>query len=369
MTVAVRQKNLGMIKVLFALLIVVLGVFAVSGTAAMAAEEDEEVFYRGIVTNTVNVRTGPGQEYDRVTEGEEQLQLSAQDEVVIIGEDVASTGITWYQIRFMHGGKEVEGYATSSYIAKTDEIITPSPTPEPTPTNTPVPTPTDIPAPTEPLLPADTGNTNSPGRDRQIMLIIIVVLALSLLLVILFIVFRLKKTAKKTQEANDSTRKVDNLKKLKLEEKLAKGGHRQVQIKAAHEEPRVPDADRVEAFAPDVTVDMRDFSDAFVGAAERTEELKENMSKDAGEKKALREAIENLKEHDVVIHKFFGEGEVYDNSDVKLLEVRFGNDVRFLNKDSLVSKKLLEVCDEEQMTVKHRSNARRPRRPRNTGDN
>ena len=57
--------------------------------------------------------------------------------------------------------------------------------------------------------------------------------------------------------------------------------------------------------------------------------------------------INKLKPHDLVVHKYFGKGEVYDNSDVKLLEVRFGSDVRFLNKESLISKHLLVKLDDD----------------------
>ena len=44
--------------------------------------------------------------------------------------------------------------------------------------------------------------------------------------------------------------------------------------------------------------------------------------------------------------EYYGKGEVYDNSDIGRIEVRFGNDVRFLNKDDLVSKKLLSKYED-----------------------
>jgi hypothetical protein len=66
------------------------------------------------------------------------------------------------------------------------------------------------------------------------------------------------------------------------------------------------------------------------------------------EKKALRLAISNLKEHDIVLHKYFGRGEVFDNSDVRLIEVRFGSDARFLNKEQLINKKLIQMTNEKK---------------------
>ena len=71
-----------------------------------------------------------------------------------------------------------------------------------------------------------------------------------------------------------------------------------------------------------------------------------------------RAAVDRLQQHDIINHKVYGEGEVYDNSDVKLMEVRFGNDVRFLNKDSIVAKKLIEIIDDEDQANARRRNKR-----------
>ena len=78
-------------------------------------------------------------------------------------------------------------------------------------------------------------------------------------------------------------------------------------------------------------------------------DARNESSKDGEEKKALRMRIQKLREHDIVIHKYFGRGEVFDNSDVRLIEVRFGNDVRFLNKDNLAAKKLLTITNERNL--------------------
>ena len=86
------------------------------------------------------------------------------------------------------------------------------------------------------------------------------------------------------------------------------------------------------------------------------------MKAESDEKRALREAIERLQEHDIVYHTIYGEGEVYDNSDVKLIEVRFGNDMRFLKKDQLVAKRELKIIDEEDQSIARRRNRRRNNR-------
>ena len=80
------------------------------------------------------------------------------------------------------------------------------------------------------------------------------------------------------------------------------------------------------------------------------------------DKRALRDAIERLQEHDIVYHTIYGEGEVYDNSDVKLIEVRFGNDMRFLKKDQLVARREHKVVDEEDQAIARRRRRRTPNR-------
>lgn len=59
------------------------------------------------------------------------------------------------------------------------------------------------------------------------------------------------------------------------------------------------------------------------------------------EKEILREEIDRLRIGDMVYHEYFGKGIVRDNSDVKVIEISFGQDVRFLNKQSCAAKRLL----------------------------
>ncbi|MBQ8281537.1 MAG: hypothetical protein IJZ25_03940 [Lachnospiraceae bacterium] len=56
----------------------------------------------------------------------------------------------------------------------------------------------------------------------------------------------------------------------------------------------------------------------------------------------LRDMLDNLNEGDILIHTVYGEGVVEDNSDSQIIQVRFGNDVRFLKKEKLVKKNLIE---------------------------
>ena len=72
----------------------------------------------------------------------------------------------------------------------------------------------------------------------------------------------------------------------------------------------------------------------------KQDELKQ-LSESLKEKELLRDEIDNLIPGELVYHEYFGKGVVFDNSDVKVIEIRFGTDVRFINKASCVAKKLM----------------------------
>ena len=61
------------------------------------------------------------------------------------------------------------------------------------------------------------------------------------------------------------------------------------------------------------------------------------------EEMILRRKLDELKEQDVIVHKKRGVGEVIDNSDPNIIQVRFDRDLRFLKKDKLVQKHLVEL--------------------------
>lgn len=63
----------------------------------------------------------------------------------------------------------------------------------------------------------------------------------------------------------------------------------------------------------------------------------------AKDSSALLQKLNLLKEQDVLQHKLYGEGEVIDNSDAEVIQVRFGRDLRFLKKEKLAKKELVEL--------------------------
>lgn len=57
----------------------------------------------------------------------------------------------------------------------------------------------------------------------------------------------------------------------------------------------------------------------------------------------LRNALDALKPEDSFVHKLYGEGVVIDNSDSEIIQVRFGRDLRFLKKDKIAKKELIDL--------------------------
>lgn len=345
-------KSLSISKKLFKYIFVcvICALFCVVGfsTKDVYAEESENwVHYVGIATGTVNVRTGAGEEFDKLTDNHNNpVQLKAQEEVEIIGERVASTGKIWYNISFFRDGIKYIGFSTSSYISKQESrMITPSPTPEPTPTPTPLPSPTptlaptQVPTPTQVLIPESNGTPNS--KDT-IVVTIIVVFSVAIFLLILVVILNLVRAGKKNHPT-PASRKVDKLKRMNLENNDS--GRKVPTIKKFDDAPPV-----AEEVRRDVYYRRTDDLGNDITASSATE---------SDEKKALRAAIDRLQQHDIVYHSIYGEGEVYDNSDVKLLEVRFGSDMRFLKKEQLVAKKELRIIDEEEQTFAKRRKKRR----------
>ena len=335
---------------LFIMLTALLGCFGL--TKAHAEDEGTDwVHYKGVTTAKVNVRTGPGEEYDKVVLEDKSttLQLNAQEDVIILDEAVASTGKVWYHIRATRDGVEYEGFSTSSYISKLDdEMITPSPTPKPTATPTPIPEePTKEPAeslqPTQSLVPEQTETPNDKSGVMKAILIVVIVG------IVAFIALMVYKILKDRSGKASASKKIDSLRKVRLDDGRANGNKKVPQIKRGDVDRSVRE-NRSEVYYRNSYDDADEDGDSF------------DQGGEADDKRALRDAIERLQEHDIVYHTIYGEGEVYDNSDVKLIEVRFGNDMRFLKKDQLVARRELKIVDEEDQAIARRRNRRRTSR-------
>ena len=72
-----------------------------------------------VTSDDVNVRKGPGTKYGKVTtQSGGKILLDTGQPITVIGEDKASDGATWYQIRFTYtDGNTYEGYMHGNYVA------------------------------------------------------------------------------------------------------------------------------------------------------------------------------------------------------------------------------------------------------------
>lgn len=347
------------------LAVAVVSPIAVAKTSVVYAEDYTDRYYNGTADGTVNVRTGAGSDKDRVTYKGDYVQLKAGDKVRIIGEEVVAKGTSdekiWYKIVITKGEDEIIGYSTSSYITRNENpvMVEPDPTPTPLPTPTPEPTPTKAPTPT----PVATATpTEAPEEEEGggvnggiIAAIIIIILAGAAL------VFLKSKKAQAAGKA--ASRKLAQIKKAKIRDGADNSEENTVGRRKPEVKTKVNYRDtQAEQVYQDVYLknngeEAEDDRYSYISQG-NAEEIKENAAKENEERKALRADIEELREHDLVIHKYFGKGEVYDNSDVRLIEVRFGSDVRFMNKDALAAKKLMKRCSDDTMRYHRRMSDR-----------
>ena len=302
----------------------------------------------GRTTARVNVRYGPGDGlYDIIVHNDEKITLDSDKEVLIVDDEIyEASGNIWYNIIFQWKGEEISGWATSSYI-KVIATVTPTPTPSPTPepaTPTPSPEPTPSPTPTAvPATPTPMPTIDPSSGDFRFVwgmiaaLVIIAIIAIALI----YVKNKLVYSSARSQEMSQKMKRLKNINLAEDKEDIlsttmiTRRKRPEVRIVDENDEDREYDPELIDSL--------------FGEELPAVEKVRPEPTRESDEKRALRNEINKLKPHDMVLHKYFGKGEVYDNSDVKLLEVRFGSDVRFLNKDSLVSKRLLVKLDDDML--------------------
>lgn len=343
------NKKIKRFKNIFMFVCLVLGIALLPMLQAKATEVDsaEQVLNRiGRTTARVNIRYGPGDGlYDVITHNGERITLDPDKEVLIVDEALyEASGILWYNVIFQWKGEELSGWATSSYVTVI-ATVTPTPTPSPTPapaTPTPSPEPTPSPTPTPiPATPTPMPTIDPSSGDFRFVWGLIAALVV-IAIVAIAVIFIKNKMVYSSARNHEMSQKMKRLKNINLAEDkedilsttmITKRKRPEVRIVDENDEDREYDPELIDSL----------FGEEFPAA----EKVKQEPTRESEEKRALRTMINKLKPHDLVVHKYFGKGEVYDNSDVKLLEVRFGSDVRFLNKESLISKHLLVKLDDD----------------------
>ena len=68
------------------------------------------------VDDALNVRTGPGTGYSKLTSNGTNVKLTNGTKVTIQDEAYAADGAKWYKISFSYKGSSLSGYAHSNYI-------------------------------------------------------------------------------------------------------------------------------------------------------------------------------------------------------------------------------------------------------------
>ena len=181
------------------------------------------------------------------------------------------------------------------------------------------------------------------------MLILFVLLLIGVILLVVFWQLRKRSlVAKSSAETND---KIDNLRSLPLrqdtpvpsmrrKDSAKYGKHTEKKERKAS----VEEGDEIQELVGRERA--KQVNAAIMEGYRKEDAASDRVLEEAAEskraKEILKEEIDRMKPGDVVYHKYFGKGVVYDNSDIKVIEVRFGPDVRFLNKASCAAKKLLK---------------------------
>ena len=316
-------------------------------------ETSEIEAYVGTVvgTDSLNVRTGFGANYDKVQVNGSNVILMRGDRVAIMSSGNSSGGSLWYEVRWVKNDIEYHGYVSGKYVERSEErampIATPTPEPTPTlePTPTPEPTPTLEPTPTPEPTQVPEEVSNSKWWEG-----VLLVILLLLLMVILYFIFRMKKRERVTAQA---TEKIDNLKNVQLRRQSESQKGQSVNVmrqKVELEENTSYDKENDYAREADMLArkeQARIVNEKIVEKSkvhdpikdqEEERELK-HLSETLKEKELLKDEIDRLRPGDIVYHELFGKGVVFDNSDVKRIEIRFGTDVRFIDKAGCVAKR------------------------------
>lgn len=359
-TVAKQMKKV-MYVLLLGSLLFANGNYASAETEAVYeydVERGESNVYRGIVTTYgLNVRTAAGKDNPVVKVGEEGVTLDKGDEVAILDQAESSRQI-WYKVSFRRDDTIIVGYVHSSYVDMMEDVLDPltTPTPIPTPSPTPEPaTPTPVPATATPTPPVQEEPEPADGSGGGLVaLLVVVAIAASALVGLWYL-----KKRNDDMKGNETSEKLDNLKNISLSNAPLSADGTPIPVMKRRdpvEEDRMEELTEEPRRAP---VERQDEA-SLLADKERARLMNEEMIRQSRngeneeeeahlreiaaslkEKEVLKEEIDRLRIGDMVYHEYFGKGIVRDNSDVKVIEISFGQDVRFLNKVSCAAKRLL----------------------------
>ena len=316
-------------------------------------ERGESNVYRGVITTYgLNVRSGAGKGNPQVEFNGAGVTLDKDDEVAILDQAIDNNQV-WYKVSFLKEDTILVGYVHSSYVNLTVDIVQPLATPTPVPTATPVPTPTEKPVEVTatPTPAVDNAGGENDGNGGGLVAILVVVAIAACALVALWYV----KKRNDDMKGNETSEKLDNLKNVPISGGPLSADGTPIPVMKRREQPaeesqeevrRQPVERQDEASLLADRERARLMNEEMIRQSRNGEIEEENaqlreIAANLKEKEILKEEIDRLHIGDMVYHEYFGKGIVRDNSDVKVIEISFGQDVRFLNKASCVSKRLL----------------------------
>mgnify|MGYP003288580472 CR=1 FL=1 len=316
-------------------------------------ERGESQVYRGVIsTYGLNVRSGAGKDNPVVEVDGEQITLDKDDEVAILDQAVNS-GQVWYKVSFLRNEKIIVGYVHSSYVNLTVDVVPPLATPTPIPTPSPMPTPTTAPEPETPtptVAPPVDDTEDNGGGGGLVAVLVVIVIAVGAFVMLWYV-----KKRNDDMKKNEASEKLDNLKNAPLSNAPLSVDGTPIPVMKRREQPvqdtfeetrRYPAEHRDEASILADKERARLMNEEMIrqsrnGGNEEEDARLREIAANLKEKEVLKEEIDRLHIGDMVYHEYFGKGIVRDNSDVKVIEISFGQDVRFLNKASCASKRLL----------------------------
>lgn len=316
-----------------------------------------ETVYKGIVNReALNVRKGASTDYSIIKDADgNDVQLKRNDEIAILdrkydGDDV------WYHVTFVRDGEFLEGYVFAEYVERSNEVVAPRTTPTPVPTEKPTPTPRPTKEPTPvptaapiPTVAPDPVDNKDGGKGTVVAIVVVLIIIVGGIAG-----FWYMKNSMKQYEDDEEENEDERYRRANARGPLSKDGtpiHTTRRRNSDDEEitttaRRAPRAKQDEVSVLADKERARKMNEEMIrqyrnGDIEEDEEELKKIAATLKEKEVLKEEIDSLHIGDMVYHEYFGKGIVRDNSDVKVIEISFGQDIRFLNKASCASKRLL----------------------------
>ncbi len=268
------------------------------------------------LTTAVKLRATPETNAKQLTHPltNEKMVIAKGDLVAVMSEEAITNSNgeleIWYEVRYIEDDIEFHGFVNSIYTEKTGDPAFPLPTPTPVVTNTPTPTPSTAPSNTPTPTNTATPTLPPPSIEKDIQdapswiapVVMITAIVAFFALFGLYCLFTY------------------------LFGKRSEEGESDMSARQIREQRR---AER--AYAAEIAK-----------AKEEAEKSRKNAIESAArETENIRQELDELLEGEDVMHKFFGEGMVIDNSDLDNIVVKFADETRRIDKDNAAAKKLM----------------------------